>query len=187
MAAHKQLGYVMLALILFRFSWGFLGSGPARFSGFIRGPKTVISYATGRLKDKPSVVGHNPLGGWSVVALLGLLASDVACGLFTQDVDGIESGPLARFVSYDTAEWARGWHAALFNVLLAAVALHLTAIIFYLIIKRDNLIGPMISGYKSSLPQEPKPQFVSARRAIVISIVCASIAYWISMGCPTQA
>jgi cytochrome b len=185
MSTHKVLGYVLLALIIFRVIWGFVGSETARFWSFIRGPRAVAAYFTALLKGKPApVVGHNPLGGWSVLALLGLLAADVAFGLFTQDVDGIESGPLARLVSYDTADWARGWHDALFKVLLAAVALHVAAIIFYLAVKRDNLIAPMISGKRTISAVHPSPRFVSAWRAIIVLMISALIAYWFSLGSP---
>src|SRR5687768_2369014 len=77
---HRRLAYMMLALLLFRLLWGFFGSATARFSQFVKGPAGILSY----LRDRPGprVVGHNPLGGWSVLLLLGLLATQVALGLF---------------------------------------------------------------------------------------------------------
>ena len=185
MPIHKLLGYSLLALVIFRVIWGFVGSETARFRNFIKTPRTVISYVARLLKgEQETVVGHNPLGGWSVLVLITLLASELAFGLFTQDVDGIESGPLARFVSYDAADWARGWHSALFNALLVAVAVHLIAIIFYLAIKRDNLIAPMISGRKSMSGDEVAPRVVSAWRAVLVTIISGAVAYWVAIGAP---
>ena len=186
MPIHKLLGYSLLALVIFRVIWGFVGSETARFRSFIKSPRIVTLYVARLVKgEQETIVGHNPLGGWSVLALIGLLASDLAFGLFTQDVDGIESGPLARFVSYDAADWARGWHSALFNALLVAVAVHLVAIVFYLAIKRDNLIGPMISGRKSMSRHQVTPRTVSAWRAIFVTVISGGVAYWVAMGAPT--
>ena len=185
MPIHKLLGYSLLALVIFRVIWGFVGSETARFRNFIKAPRTVTSYVARLLKgEQESVVGHNPLGGWSVLVLLTLLASELAFGLFTQDVDGIESGPLARFVSYDAADWARGWHSALFNALLVAIAVHLVAIVFYLAIKRDNLIAPMVSGRKSMSGDEVAPRVVSAWRAVLVTIISGAVAYWVAIGAP---
>ncbi|MFX8672500.1 hypothetical protein ABTM23_19725, partial [Acinetobacter baumannii] len=77
--------------------------------------------------------------GWSVIALLSLIVAEVGIGLFTQDTDGIESGPLTRYVSYDFADGARRWHGQVFDILLVFIALHLCAIAFYLVVKRENL------------------------------------------------
>jgi cytochrome b len=180
---HRQLGYVMLALILFRIIWGFAGSSTARFAHFVKGPLAVTRYLSGR--DRTPVVGHNPVGGWSVLLLLSLLLVELGLGLFAQDIDGIESGPLTQYVSYEFAEAARLWHALLFDVLLGAVALHVAAILFYLLIRRDNLIGPMVTGDMTveSMPRR-EPSFAPAWRALAAGSVAAVITWWISLGAP---
>jgi cytochrome b len=179
---HRQLGYLALALLLFRAFWGFAGSSTARFAQFVRGPSAVIDYVSGR-KAEP-VTGHNPLGGWSVLLLLSLLLAELAFGLFAQDVDGIESGPLARYVSYDTADAARSWHGMLFNLLLAAIAFHVLAILFYLLVRRDDLIRPMIFGWRKAGPGEDQPALVHPWRALACALPAAAIAWWVSLGCP---
>jgi cytochrome b len=185
MSTHKLLGYVLMGLIIFRAIWGIVGSETARFRDFIKGPRAVASYVSGLSKgEKAPGLGHNPLGGWSVVALLCLLASEAGFGLIAQDVDGIESGPLARYVSYDTADWARGWHSILFDALLVAIAVHIAAIVFYLVVKRDNLIAPMISGRKIISHTSIAPQSGSIKRAIIVLIISALFAYWVSLGIP---
>lgn len=186
-STHKLLGYVLLGLIVFRIFWGFAGGETARFAGFIKGPCAVATYVR-RLFSKESepVVGHNPLGGWSVLALLGLLLAQVIVGLFTQDVDGIESGPLTYLVSYDRADAARWWHDKLFDALLVLVAVHVSAILFYLVVKRDNLVGPMIIGSRrwESSSSPPAPGHASSWRILVGAMLGAGIAWWVSAGCP---
>lgn len=181
---HKQLGHVMLMLVLFRIYWGFVGSSPARFGSFLKGPRAVAAYAAGLFnRQRQAVAGHNPLGGWSALTLLVLLLAQVCFGLFTQDVDGIESGPLAIYVSYDGADLARGWHHKTFDVLLAFIALHIGAVLFYLIVKRDNLITTMVTGRKA-LPASAAPTFAPAWRAVAGIIGSAGLVWWISLGAP---
>ena len=179
---HQKLGYLTLALLLFRIFWGFAGSSTARFAQFVKGPITVVRYVSKRSGEP--VLGHNPLGGWSVLLLLSLLLVQLVVGLFAQDVDGIESGPLTHLVSYDFADAARGWHALLFNLLLAAIALHVAAILFYLLVKRDNLVGAMITGRRKTLPGKAQPSFVRPWRIAACALPAAAIAWWVSLGCP---
>ena len=182
---HKQLGYAMLALVVFRLFWGFAGSTTARFASFLKGPRAIGTYASGLFgKEREIIVGHNPLGGWSAAALLLLLAAQIAIGLFAQDVDGIESGPLSYLVSYDTADAARGWHHFLFNVLLGFIALHVAAILFYLFVKHDNLVGPMITGSKGFGSAVTQPWFAPMWRIAVGALLSAALAWWISEGVP---
>lgn len=180
MDMHRLLGYLALGLLLFRILWGFFGSDTARFSRFVKGPKTVLAYLRGRSGEP--VVGHNPLGGWSVLLLLGLLSALSLTGLFTQDIDGLESGPLTPHVSYETAEAMRGWHDLAFDLLLAAIALHVAAILFYLLVRRDDLIGPMVSGRKTFGADVPPLKFAPVWRAFLLAAVSAAITYWISRG-----
>jgi cytochrome b len=117
-----------------------------------------------------------------VLLLLGLMIAETGFGLFAEDVDGEESGALARFVSYETADWARGWHALLFNAILAVVALHVLAILFYLVVKRDNLVGPMVTGRKSYKQEVAPPLSARPWRAIVAAVIAAALALWVSRG-----
>jgi cytochrome b len=147
---HIRIGCALLGVVAFRLAWGVFGGATARFSSFVRGPRTVLGYAaklaTGGADE--AGVGHNPMGGWSVLALLGVMAAEIGLGLFCVDVDGLESGPLADRVSFHAGRAAAHWHTVLFNVLLALIALHLCAIAFYAIVRRDNLVGPMLTGRK---------------------------------------
>ena len=179
---HKKFGYALLGLLVFRLLWGFVGSSTARFSQFVRGPGGVFSYL--RSRGAEPVVGHNPLGGWSVIALLLLLSMQLLIGLFAQDVDGIESGPLSYLVDYETADWARELHHLLFNGVLALVVLHVGAVLFYRLVHRNDLIRPMITGRKSFATAVAPPTIAPWWRALVCLAIASAVAIWVSAGCP---
>jgi cytochrome b len=177
---HRLSGYALLALVLFRIIWGFLGSETARFSHFLRGPAALASYLRALVGGgtRQPILGHNPLGGWSVLAMLALIATLTILGLFAVDVDGIESGPLAVYVSFDTGRWASVAHEFVFNVLLGLILLHLAAVAFYAVFKRDNLVGPMITGAKTVRGQQSHPPAMAPlSRAFVSFAAAAGITY----------
>jgi len=149
MTLHFWFGYAVLALLAFRIVWGFVGPRHARFGNFLYGPVSLAKYLGGMFHRKPSYwPGHNPVGGLFVFVLLGLLAAHAATGLFADPEDYINVGPLAQYVSSDSARLALGWHATLSWVVLGIVALHVGAIAFYKKWKGENLITPMITGRK---------------------------------------
>lgn len=159
MDLHRWAGYAVLGLVIFRLYWGVFGSQTARFASFIKGPKSTLAYAATLRQRTPSEVpGHNPLGAWSVVAILLLLAVQVTSGLFAVDVDGLESGPLSTYVNFDTGRLFAKWHRWSFTGLQVLVVVHVAAVIFYLAYKRQNLIGPMITG-KRTFTADPRLRF----------------------------
>ena len=148
MTYHLWAGYSILALLLFRLMWGFLGAPTARFGSFIAMPGAAWRYARELAAGRhPVYVGHNPLGGYMVVLLLLLLLLQVVTGLFSTD-DILVSGPLADRVPRPYSRWATGVHKLNINVLLAAVAVHVGAIVFYRWRFGDNLVLPMVTGKK---------------------------------------
>ena len=147
MDLHILLGEVMLGLILFRLIWGVIGSSTARFSQFVRGPVSVFRYLRGRAG---AVFGHNPIGGWSVLAMLILLAVQVGLGLFASDEDNLYSGPLSRHVTEETSHILRDRHEMVFYILLGFIVFHVAAILYYLIVRRDNLVTPMVTGRRAT-------------------------------------
>lgn len=149
MDIHYWSGLTILGLLIFRIYWGFAGPETARFASFIKGPMTVFGYIPKLFsKNYRAAFGHNPLGALSVVALLVAVLTQVSLGLFASDTDGLFAGPLNRHVDYATAEEITDFHEDFFNVVLALVGLHLAAIAFYLVVKRINLIGPMLTGQR---------------------------------------
>ena len=145
---HRWSGYTMLGLVLFRVYWGFFGSSTARFRGFVRGPRAIRDYLRGNWIAAP---GHNPLGALSVLGLLGLLTLQISLGLFAVDVDGIESGPLSLYVSFETGRVCAEWHEVVFNVLIAFIAVHVLAVLYYVLFKKHGLVRAMVTG-KRALP-----------------------------------
>ena len=145
---HKIAGSLIAGLLVFRLWWGLFGGSTARFSDFVRGPGAILDYLRG--KAKTTGAGHNPLGALSVLALLLAALTVVVSGLFTVDTDGIESGPLSSLVDFDQGRIAAEIHGYGFNILEILVVLHLLAIAWYALVKRDALIGAMLHGKRSA-------------------------------------
>jgi cytochrome b len=176
---HRLSGYILLGLLIFRLIWGVVGSAPSRFAAFVRGPGAVWRYLRGRGGRAP--VGHNPLGGWSIVAMLTLLAAQIVLGVFAIDEDGLESGPLSYLVSFDTARAMALVHHKLFWAIVALVALHIGAILFYLFRGR-NLTAAMVTGSADMEPDTEAPAIAPLWRAVVAAIVAAAIAWFVASG-----
>ncbi len=179
---HRWAGYGVLGLILFRLAWGLVGSASARFAGFVRGPKATLAY----LRALPSrarseTPGHNPLGAWSVLLILLALIVQTVTGLFAVDIDGLESGPLSDRVDFDTGRLFAEWHERAFTALEVLVVLHLAAIAFYLVWKRSNLIGPMITG-RARFAADPRLRFAPAWLAVLIALLAAAATWWVMKG-----
>ncbi len=183
---HRLSGCSILALLLFRVGWGLFGSSSARFAGFLRGPAAVRDYAR-RLLERPGAesAGHNPMGGWSVMAMLAALLLQAGSGLFAVDTDGIESGPLSHLLSFPAGRSAAAVHGYSFDLLLVLVGLHLAAIAFYVFYKQQNLLRAMLDGMKA-LPADPRFRFVGWRRALLAALLAAGLV-WALVGGPWAA
>ena len=183
MAVHKIAGYAVIGLVVFRVYWGLVGSSTARFSSFVRGPATVAKYVStlGR-RDTDKHAGHNPLGGLSVMALILLILVQAGLGLFAVDIDGIESGPLSNYVDFDTGRALAEAHELTFRLLQGLVVLHLIAIGYYLIWKRQNLIGAMITGWQTFSKPPAGLRFAPVWRVVIGVLIAAGVAYLISRG-----
>ena len=148
MTYHEYSGFAILVLLVFRIVWGFVGSRTSRFSDFVKGPAAVWRYAVTLFRgDSERCLGHNPMGGWSVLALLLALLIQVVTGLFAND-DIITEGPLYMWVSKPVSDWLTRVHRINRFLVVALVATHLSAVLFYLWGKGENLIKPMITGKK---------------------------------------
>jgi cytochrome b len=177
---HMRAGYGVLALLLFRVVWGFVGSDTARFSHFVRGPGAALHHLRGFFGPAPDVaVGHNPAGGWAVVAMLLVLCVQVGTGLFADD-DISEAGPFAQYVERPARRFLTGLHDQCFNVLLGLAALHVAAIGAYWLVRRHNLVWPMVTGVKRLPPIVAAPRLRRPVVAGVIFVVAACFAMWIA-------
>lgn len=174
---HIWSGCAILTLLIFRLLWGFFGSSTARFSSFVRGPRGVAHYLRGGWDG----IGHSPLGAISVLALLIALAVQVGLGLISEDEDGLYLGPLAGLVSTDTSDKARDIHELWFNVILALIALHLLAILYYRL-RGKKLTLPMITGHAEAGVDAMRPGKWWA--ALICLAVSIGIVRWIIAGVP---
>ena len=181
---HRWAGYTMAGFIVFRLLWGVLGSSTARFSGFVRAPAAVLAYVR-TLRDRtPSGfhVGHNPLGGWSILLMLGLLIVQVGLGMFSVDTNGLESGPMADRISFDAGRTLAHRHELVFNILLAVVAIHVAAAVFYLVARRENLVTPMITGSRRGETGDAPMTPAGPLRCLLAAGVAILFAWWLSKG-----
>lgn len=170
---HQWSGYAVLALVLFRLIWGFVGGEYARFATFVRGPRAVLAAARRLFDARPlDDVGHNPVGGWMVVALLVCLLVQTGTGLFAND-DILTEGPLYKWVSKDTSDFLTGVHETNFLVLGALVAVHVLAIVWHRVRKGESLAPAMITGRKPVPPGTPAPRRASLWRALAALALCA--------------
>ena len=182
MVWHMRLGLLVLALLVFRLVWGLIGGHWSRFATFFYGPRSVLAYLRGGAGADGRVdAGHNPLGAWSVFALLGLLAAQVATGLVADD-EIATTGPLYKFVSSATSGTASAWHANWGQYLvIGLLVMHVSAVLYYLWRKRRNLIMPMIHGDMPLPPGTTASADSAGRRLAALAVAAAAVAlaWWI--------
>ncbi|MEX0921202.1 MAG: cytochrome b/b6 domain-containing protein [Rhodovibrionaceae bacterium] len=170
MELHTYSGFAILALIIFRIAWGFLGPRNARFFAFLRPLSETLAYARdlarGREKQYP---GHNPLGALSVIALLTAIGLQVLTGLFADD-DILTQGPLSVLISPGLRDEFTDLHENIFNVVVALIALHLLAVAFHSFVKREPLIRAMITGRKPAGSQTQDGPAAKAGPGIVVTL-----------------
>lgn len=170
---HYRVGETILTLLVFRIVWGFVGSDTARFVKFLRSPFTALEHLMHLHRREPDTeVGHNAAGGYMVLVMLGLLAVQTATGLFSQDED-VTEGPLRHLVSNSTSNFLTLVHSINFYLILGAVALHVLAIVAYRVIKRHNLVLPMILGSKRLPSSIPAPRIASPVLAVAVVALAA--------------
>lgn len=138
---HDGAGYTVLIVVAIRLVWGFLGSDFARFRSFVQEPSVTLEYANSLARGtEPRHLGHNPLGGWMILALLACAtAAGVTGWLYTTDM-------------YWGVAWMEELHEAFANGLLALIALHVAGVVFTSYRQRENLAAAMIHGRKAIRP-----------------------------------
>lgn len=177
---HVWCGYAVLALTATRVLWGIVGTRHARFAAFVRGPRAVLRYAGSLARNtSPPHVGHNPLGGWMIVLLLVLLAAQAITGLFAND-QIMNTGPLFGYVSAATSDRLTSLHEQLIDVFWIALALHVLAALYYLTVRRENLIVPMFTGRKDAAIV-PADQAITTSRTWLAVLLLAGVATTIAV------
>tara|TARA_R100001244_G_scaffold44182_4_gene39853 strand:+ start:2301 stop:2921 length:621 start_codon:yes stop_codon:yes gene_type:complete len=134
---HIYLGYAMVAALLVRLIWGFVGKGHARFSAFVPGPKKLLGYGAALMaRREPRYIGHNPAGAIMMLVLMALVA-----GL------GI-TGWMMGSDQFWGEPWVEELHETLANIIIGAAVLHVGAAIVESVRQRENMPWSMITGYK---------------------------------------
>ena len=176
---HVWSGYTILTLLLFRIVWGFIGSDSARFTRFLRSPMAALRHLGGiHRREADREIGHNAAGGWMVLLMLALIGVQAGTGLFAND-DANTEGPLMHFVDKDQSDWLSHIHALNFNLIEAVIVLHVLAIAVYAVLKRQNLVRPMLTGTKSMPEGAPAPRLVRPIWALLTLVVAACVVAWL--------
>ncbi|MFH2135115.1 MAG: cytochrome b/b6 domain-containing protein [Pseudomonadota bacterium] len=156
MTVHVWSGYALIALLLFRLVWGFVGNQYARFKSFIFSPQETLAYMRSIRGGHPKhYYGHNPAGALMVFALLGLLLAIFVSGLVTLAVIDFE-GPLlfmANSVSDETAYLFRHAHDWMVNIALLLIPLHLLGVVSGSLQHKENLVRAMVTGMKPKVTE----------------------------------
>lgn len=179
---HLRGGLLMLALVVFRLCWGIWGSDTAKFSRFVRPFSEIRCYTQGQMSED-KLVGHNPLGALMVIALLVALVFQTATGLFAADENTFtNSGFLNHLVSEHAGTLARKIHVNFFNVLAVLAGVHIAAVLLYRFVKKQNLITPMINGFKTIDAQQPKLAGMGQLFAALLVAIVLVCAVWMLRG-----
>ncbi|KAA3654519.1 MAG: cytochrome B [Proteobacteria bacterium] len=173
---HGRLGLFIVGLLGFRLVWGVLGSHTARFARFVRGPAAIRAYLRGHWHG----IGHNPLGALSVVAMLLVLCAQAASGLVAND-DIAFNGPLYAAVSKELSDALTGWHRRGEWAVLILIGLHLAAVLFYTVVKKEPLLRPMLTGRKPVARPQPATERGGVR-ALILALAAAGALVWLANG-----
>lgn len=186
MFLHEKSGLTILGLVVFRFIWGFFGSSTALFSHFIKGPSLVLISIKALIhKQSDTRSGHSALGGWAVLALLGITLYMPLSGLFSSD-DILYDGPLAYLLPDLTRTLTRFHHNGQF-IVFTLIALHLCAMLIYYVRLKKNLVAPMITGRcRGATGSTAKLSLKRNRHGLLLLISCVVGAHLIVLLSPTD-
>jgi cytochrome b len=175
---HGRLGVAIIGLLAFRLAWGFLGSTHARFIDFLPRPATLRAYLRGDWHG----LGHNPLGALSVLAMLLTLSFQATLGLFGND-DIAFTGPLQPLVSKEASDALTGLHHRGAWLIGTLIALHLGAIAYYRLARREDLVTPMLTGQKT-VPDDvvDRPVRGGGWGALLAALTLAGGVAWFAAG-----
>jgi cytochrome b len=179
---HRWNGYAILVLVVFRLIWGFVGSSTSRFSAFVTWPWNAMRYGLDLMSGKAKAfLGHNPMGSWMILALLLAVSVQGLLGLFSLEHNELVAGPLKRLIAHETSEKITKLHVQGINVIMALVAIHVTANVLYGWLKKDPLISAMVTGKKPAETyvdqQEMKPAANVTLRALACLVVAIAVVF----------
>ena len=164
-----------MGLLAYRLVWGLIGPKTAQLLSLVPRPEALLSYVQSLTQPGhgPSF-GHSALGGLAVLALLGLLMAQTVSGLFTVDVDGLNSGWFGHLISFDLGRTFADFHELIFDLLVIMIGLHVLAILAYAVLLKLNLIGPMITG-RQTRSDEAQTSVTASPLRIVFAVSAAGL------------
>ena len=169
---HIYVGYTILAFILYRITWGFVGSPRSRFSDFVAAPSVAIAHARALIKGRPPRhVGHNPLGGYMIVALIGAILATCCFGLIAHDDD--MGGPLGAWLVGPGENIFREYHEFFATLVIVLAGLHVLGVVADRLLRpQDKIVQAMVTGDKPVSPEEAaaEPALAPSRRAILVAV-----------------
>jgi cytochrome b len=184
MTWHFRLGYAVMTLLLFRIVWGLVGGHWSQWRRMPLSPRLIGAYLKGR-SDLAHVAGHNPMGSWSVLAMLFILFLQVSTGLVSDD-EIANAGPLTSLLPGTWVSLATQWHKSTGKwIIVALVTLHLLAILWYRWRKVQSLVGPMWHGDKiltQSTPHSVDTWFTRLGACIILVLCGTGVVYLIGLG-----
>lgn len=178
---HFISGYCIVGLLVFRLAWGLFGTETARFKNFIKRPSVMIKYvkSLANPKDYKSSYGHSPIAAVSVVAMLLILIFQVVSGLFFFDDETFLEGPLALYGSDLMLDNAKLYHPIGANLILIIIWVHLLAIAVYYVFFKENLVSPMITGWRKFHEQKQlQVKHITAILCILVGLGGAAFVKW---------
>jgi cytochrome b len=186
MQLHFYGGYVALGIILFRIIWGFVGTYHARFSNFVYSPSAAFTYAKESAQGRAQTyLGHNPLGAYSVLAILALMLTQAVSGLFMTD-DIFLDGPYYNVFSDSVDDAMNFLHHNAITLMYGLLVLHLLAIGWYRVKKKQKLIPAMLHGNKISATNKNQQVLTPWLRFLVVIVFVAAAVYLIVEILPPQ-
>lgn len=175
MAWHLRCGLLIAGLVVFRICWGIWGSDTARFSQFFK-PGQIGRYVKGDLTENEQP-GHNPLGALMVVALIAAVLFQVTTGLLSSDENTFIYNGYLNNLAGDAGADFRKLHMLFFNVLLGLIGVHVLAVLLYRLVKKHNLVVPMLTGYKRIEGRLPDLKFAGATKFAAAVAVAAAVVF----------
>jgi len=151
LTVHSWAGYLILALLIIRLVWGFIGTRYARFSNFVYSPANVLQFLkdTIHLRAK-RYLGHNPAGGAMVILLIVSLLITTTSGILLLGADE-QAGPLAHWFTQSASFWGdvlEELHEFFANFTLLLVFVHVIGVLVESLIHKENLVSAMLTGFK---------------------------------------
>jgi cytochrome b len=161
---HVTLGYTMVGLLGFRIVWGLIGPKPARFSTWWT-----------RLHTVSGVVQQLKQGRWpgTLAQNAGMILAIVAM------VAGVILTTASGWLSYEelAGEWMEDVHEFFGNTLLFVVLAHLALVVGLSLLRRRNLVTPMITGRTAGRG----PDVIKRNAAWLGALLLAGVlAFWVS-------